>query len=222
MPLPAGRRPVPSPSGGGPGRGRPSQRYPMFIAALCAPRMGHDANIWGNRVSPCPSLRGGARFPPPAGEGQGGGGPPKDTPCSLRRCAPRAWGMMRTYGATGFPHAPPCGEEPGSLPQRGRAREGAALPKIPHVHCGVVRPAHGAWCEHMGQPGCPTPLPAGRRPVPSPSGGGPGRGRPSQRYPMFIAALCAPRMGHGANIWGNRVAPRPCLPGRLSPPPAVG
>ena len=37
---------------------------------------------------------------------------------------------------------PPCGEAPGSLPQRGRAREGAALPKTPYVHRGVVRHAH--------------------------------------------------------------------------------
>ncbi len=46
-------------------------------------------------------------------------------------------------GKPGFPNPPSCGEAPGSLPQRGRAREGAA---------------------------------------------------PSQRYPMFIAAMCAPRM----------------------------
>jgi len=45
MPLPGGKSPVPSPSGGGPGRGRPSQRYPMFIAALCAPRTGPEVKI---------------------------------------------------------------------------------------------------------------------------------------------------------------------------------
>ncbi len=57
---------------------------------------------------------------------------------------------------------------------------------------GVPGALNGGW--DMGKPGFPNPLPAGRRPVPSPSGGGPGRGRPSQRYPMFIAALCAMRM----------------------------
>ncbi len=81
--------------------------------------------------------------------------------------------------------------------------------------CGApAAPTHG-WA--MGKPGFPNPLPAGRSPVPSLSGGGPGRGQPSQRYPMFIAALCAPRMGPevtgkpGFRTCGEPVEPHPCL-----------
>ncbi|GEM_PF-1306458 len=100
-------------------------------SGLCVP----EVNIRGNRVSP-PAV-------------------------SLSNRTPACWGARRPqrrlgYGETGFPHPPACGEAPGSLPQQGRAREGAALPKTPHGHRGGVRPAHGAYREHTGKPGFPT------------------------------------------------------------------
>ncbi len=160
-PLPVGRSPVPSPSGGGPGRGRPSQERtclhrvrgwgnrgsptPLPVGVPAAPTSGWDM---GKPGFPNPSLWGGARFPPPAGEGLGGRSPPRKEPVFI----------VSEDGETGVPQPPPCGEGlggrslPRKQPARGRVWEGAALPGK----------NLSSSCQRMGKPGFPTPLPVGR------------------------------------------------------------
>ncbi len=64
----------------------------------------------------------------------------------------------------------------------------SGAPAEPYAATGLLQSLPGGW--DMGKPGFPTPLPAGRRPAPFPSGEGPARGRPSQRHPIVIAAVC--------------------------------
>ncbi len=64
----------------------------------------------------------------------------------------------------------------------------------------------------MGKPGFPNPLPAGRRPVPSPSGGGPGRGRPFQRVSPALERAFWDAEGKWVNEWEtNKRMRKVCL-----------
>ena len=160
----------------------------------CRPLPCPEVNIRGNRVSPTPSLRGGARFPPPAGEGLGGLRPPSKKPAGgeglgglrppknnnifiLALCGAAAWMTEVKIGNPGFP---------------------------PLLFTGMPGAPTGGW--GVGKPGFPPPwwenlaVAARRRRAAT----------PSQEKPMFIVSLCGAAAWRAeVNIWRNQLSPFP-------------
>ena len=119
-------------------------------------------------------------------------------------------GDHRSPRSAPLPASPRWREEPDSLPQRGRAGEGAGtVPAEPRrgrparalgpVASGSVRHAHDSHVT-MGEPGSPLP----------PSAGGFGMAAPSRASvgkPGFPTPPPAGGPGPHAGVWGNRVSP---------------